>query len=903
MSLSKGKSDDSVQGKLTALSEEALTKDVLIPLFKSLGYTKVDYNGGPYEIGKDLICWKKDEIGEVELMVCQVKKYQISAKSADVDKNFATIVCQLQQASEQKVKHTDGNEYKPNKVYFVTPYCIGNRALESRFSKYQEIHPNGVKIIEGYKLIELCNVMMSGLLDRVLGLDGYEEYAKAIWNNTDVMSALNSDSCVNLLDIYTDLEISIGDVSSTNLYSEQFAKTGTKRKLTDKDWHAIRDTVRQIQEICCTRILDKTIEDIDLQFIKYDEMKPRLKEAILSFSKTRDNAVLSLKEEIDRLAKYVAKHISMGCSQEIQIDCQCCVSDMEKVIARLATSTDDNPKHKTINPFNSLRKRMVQYRVRDNSYSDVSDCFEKSVQYLDAILDIDIELKEIQAKIASTVVEVLGNPQELKRVVEVIVSEIEAFSKNGDAASANIGVLKAFLEKCYTSLKLLNKIKGLPALSELLSLRSVASNINPNLGRLQIPLYQIFDTELDVALLGEAGAGKTTSLKHYVQSKIAARSKRKYFYVPLSMAYSLSTQLFPSQDVSLSVQKLVQLIAHYLTVLKYPMTQDDLTKQLRTPCTILFDGIDEIAKQWPAIGLVLHDFKQSYTNCQMIVTSRLCNDIMNKLDVLCVTLLPFTDKQQESFVNKWFCDSPAKASDVLAHLNSHLQISIITRNPLLATMICVLSKHSVPLPLTEIEMYEHRANLLFGQYDIHKKIRRLDSHKDLLLRVALVSAFYLHSHSVRELPPGQLLHNARKSLHDRYSDDSIAKAFHELLDPCNILIPMTYDGKVGFGHLRYQEYFAASALQTKWGINIVPLMAQQWWRSALVLFSQMTDNIDFIFDQVKTPLDFIRIRETFFEMLKVRSKSQQKRLLKRFNSDLQRMNEIARRQKYDGYDY
>ncbi len=81
---------------------------------------------------------------------------------------------------------------------------------------------------------------------------------------------------------------------------------------------------------------------------------------------------------------------------------------------------------------------------------------------------------------------------------------------------------------------------------------------------------------------------------------------------------------------------------------------------------------------------------------------------------------------------------------------------------------------------------------------------------------------------------------------------NITQAVEELIDPCNILIPMTINGEYGFGHLRFQEYLAATELVSNRGIDVNPLMKQSWWRDTLVLFSQLTDNIEFIINSLVT---------------------------------------------------
>ena len=118
--------EDTVLIKLQKYDEKFLTENILIPLLCSLGYYKVDYHGGPYEEGKDLICWRNDELGQTELAVAQVKRYKPSARASD-NQSFMEVVNQLEVASETPVPFTDGQPYTPTIVYFITPYQVETR--------------------------------------------------------------------------------------------------------------------------------------------------------------------------------------------------------------------------------------------------------------------------------------------------------------------------------------------------------------------------------------------------------------------------------------------------------------------------------------------------------------------------------------------------------------------------------------------------------------------------------------------------------------------------------------------------------------------------------------------------------------------------------------------------------
>lgn len=99
---------DMLVNKMTSLVEEEFTKKVLMPLFMAMGY-KTDYHGGGYEGGKDLIFWKKDDFGEKELTVVQVKMTSVSAAASDKN-GFPEIVTQLGQALEKQVPELDGTK-------------------------------------------------------------------------------------------------------------------------------------------------------------------------------------------------------------------------------------------------------------------------------------------------------------------------------------------------------------------------------------------------------------------------------------------------------------------------------------------------------------------------------------------------------------------------------------------------------------------------------------------------------------------------------------------------------------------------------------------------------------------------------------------------------------------------
>jgi len=45
--------------KIQDMREDDFSKKIIIPLLRKMGYTFTDFNGGAYELGKDIIAHKK----------------------------------------------------------------------------------------------------------------------------------------------------------------------------------------------------------------------------------------------------------------------------------------------------------------------------------------------------------------------------------------------------------------------------------------------------------------------------------------------------------------------------------------------------------------------------------------------------------------------------------------------------------------------------------------------------------------------------------------------------------------------------------------------------------------------------------------------------------------------------
>ncbi len=285
---------------------------------------------------------------------------------------------------------------------------------------------------------------------------------------------------------------------------------------------------------------------------------------------------------------------------------------------------------------------------------------------------------------------------------------------------------------------------------------------------------------------------------------------------------------------------------------------------------IIFDGIDEVVEKAPWIIKAIISFHERYPKAQIIVSSRMTGPYINEIPFIGLTLLPFTDSQRKNFFKMWFNDD-SKVEAVLKHLDEFQELNEIVRNPLLATIMCVLAEHSVPLPDTEIRLYEERFRLLLGHYDVHKQSARIKSHHQDLWYIARKIAYYFHLKQISYAAKSTIIDALHEIYCAKMPPTQIDLGVAELIDPCTVLKPMTEDGQFGFGHLRFQEYLVACELKENRGLSIEDYLLKKTWRGALILFSQMTDDIEHIIEKLIVFEKITPYIDAITAMLKVRS--------------------------------
>ncbi|MGZ3757510.1 MAG: NACHT domain-containing protein [Mucilaginibacter sp.] len=800
--------------KLQNIPENQLTREIIIPLLKTLGFDKAEFFGGPSEEGKDIVFWGKDRFDDNKLYVAQVKHFRFTNTAAD-ERGLQTIVNQLTQCFSRKLPYTDLTTHFPSEVQLITSYPVDTKTLMTRFNDYSQLKEQQIKIIDGVKLAELIIKHQPEKLKDLLGID-FEINTKTqpFLNNRILLSALGSTEDKDLKAIHTDIDFSLGKISTTLFFNSVFHPSKRVLELEVNEIRHFRKLLNLIKdEYKPTFIKERAGIDDLLDLHTEEELES-------------DQKADELKKELDTLNAEYNRLRSIYENKKAELSSmrkQSLNSYTMPKLERLSQETSD-AHHESM----TAEKKLINIR---SEY----DLFTK--KRVGTLHKLELDGKNLA--------------EQLKTNREWIENNVTKFNTQNSSSVD----LREFFIRCQSIFESSAIIFKNPKYFQCIGIedqKSYRNNFEST--RFKLPIDQIFDTGLNLTVLGEAGAGKTTSLQMYF-SKRQQTTEKLILWLPLARVIQTAQPIGQMSKTQPTVVEFERMIFNHLVRIDISIKWEEFILQIKSREVIfLFDGIDEAIKPAPWLTKAINAIADKYKeNAQVIATCRMSGAYLEEIPFFAVTLLPFTHEQRDRFIELWFADEsqPATIERIKSHLEKHKAVAEIITNPLLATTLCVLAKHQLPLPRTEINLYTNRIKLLTGQYDLSKNITsRVSVTPQTLETLAQKLAFFMHSNNLKEefVP---VLESKIRLITKNVMDSKIAiTALNDLIDPCNLLVPMSEDGKFGFGHLRYQEHLAAMELVSNRGIDIIPLLKNEWWRGVLVLFARMVDNLFWLIKEV-----------------------------------------------------
>jgi len=817
------------------MKEDDFSKYLIKPLFESMGFYRVDFYGGPYESGKDLIAF-------VEVPVNKTLSYAIQSKKIGEESNtsekviLGDLVFQLRQCFTNSIKLHNGEEIIPDQVYLASPYQISIRLIDEIHGMLK-IDGKKIEILDGPLVINLLKKHKPTLLEKLLSVDDiFSMQDTSQLCNLELMSALNQQDSIHELDCYSDLAFFMGTIDSNVLLNSKFTIKSEKFHVTQSKWEWFERTV--YEPLKSLTNIEPLMQDATSVLRKYNNE--------LSFFTSKQNR--GIRSGIDQASQLLAGNISFIKEVISEIDTSinninthnlenANLSIMIDSVAYLKKCLETSFQEKVINDFTSfVSTSKLQELAKLNARSllpKIAECFKKAkasqLQTIE-IRKLKNEYKE-EPKIEYGFNSVLINSWLSERCKKYKL-DIQAIN-SGDNS---IDIFR-FLNDTQTTLNVLDILVNKLEDSERVFSKEILMDSMGLIDGLSTSPFRLFDCQHDIAVYGSAGAGKTTTLQMYAR-KLELEGNRGCIYLPLNRFLNKVDMNIESKTKNYDILMSMILISKSLEPSRENIEKVEIHLRSKKRNKIILDGLDEAYVKFPGIIEAINYFKSKFDNIQLIISSRDCVSYLSEIDFLGITLMPFSETQLYRFIQAWFKDKKQALSEVIIESIKAKKISDIIRTPLLATLLCDLAEKGIDIPSSESEIFTKRLELLCGSYDTFKDIKRTKLSQSILIKASHKIAFAMHSRNLRSTTRQELVSFLVHDFSFNYGESTCSLAVAELIDPCNILIFDPISETFSFGHLRYQEHLASLELIQNRSIEIIHYLKNDWWRGALCLYAQ-----------------------------------------------------------------
>lgn len=230
--------------RLQILTEKALIDRILLPLLSKLDFESTELRQGVYEKGVDILCLKKDELEQLDVVAIQVKKLKFSG-AATKQGHLHGVLNQLSQCAEEPIKLKDGTERYANRIWLVSPYQLDIAALEASFDKYARTYAKRITIIDGSMLLSLIHRKAPELLSELGNpLASYMEALEAQIALMREASALRINQPISLLPIYINLDLSLLPTRAASILNEPVMSSQTTPVCLKTNWESVEYWIR-----------------------------------------------------------------------------------------------------------------------------------------------------------------------------------------------------------------------------------------------------------------------------------------------------------------------------------------------------------------------------------------------------------------------------------------------------------------------------------------------------------------------------------------------------------------------------------------------------------------------------------------------------------------------------------
>lgn len=494
--------------------------------------------------------------------------------------------------------------------------------------------------------------------------------------------------------------------------------------------------------------------------------------------------------------------------------------------------------------YPNLRKLLLQKVGEDDTFVDV-----ELAPYISLAEPI------VEAKVVSETTQKDEITPSLGQYLRQVVSLTQSLNLRGLSFS-NVSANRLDIERIYvaTSFTAEGKDEGEDDIKHL-----TLENMKE---RKPITLDGILQRSVRVAILGNAGIGKTTLLSYLANTFANAMLQRPT--LPQSI-FGISDNLLPiflplreygryaeqNPNKSASPVGFLEFLDDYFTQWNIGLSSGFFIQFLeRGNCIVLLDGLDEVnpsVREFVTQSIL--SIAKRYPISRFIVTSRPAAYFPYGLgtDFAHYEIADFDESSIAQFVRNWSSlsiEDPVRAAQntesLLQAITANPELYTLAQNPLFLTILVTLHTHMGRLPISRTELYEDSIDVLLERWDIAKGIKsqyNLVAIKDLLAALAFVAQ-----------DKGEGVSMEESFVLSVFNDELIKKGISKTdaaTQSTALLLNFKERGEVlietgshyyAFVHRSIQEYFASIALAQN--TNFIDLVLQRYrdltWEQTIV---------------------------------------------------------------------
>lgn len=334
-----------------------------------------------------------------------------------------------------------------------------------------------------------------------------------------------------------------------------------------------------------------------------------------------------------------------------------------------------------------------------------------------------------------------------------------------------------------------------------------------------------------VLILGEAGAGKSTSVRRlaYVLAEKGFQADKDYKVPILLRAFDVSKR---------SGSPLVEICAEETKRLtgssKPSFSVDDL---LNGRVVVFIDALDEVAEdvgRRPVLQLI-DDFHKLYPKCQIIITSRnyaFLRDLPELKNFETYRLSPINYRQAAQIIDRLQKGRSLPAENSKEILRRLQEVHGMELNPLLVTVFAATSDYSRrDIPANITELFKKFTEMMLGRWDATKGFAQ-QYHAPLKDFILTKVAFEIHRRQTADIDIEEFKSMVERELVSRGHKVDLDQLLDEILNRSGLFRIM--GSTVEFRHLLLQEFFAGRGIPSRDFLEA--LVPDEWWRRAIVFY-------------------------------------------------------------------